>query len=103
MAEYANIPAQFADDIAHGRSPKIYVDGPQTWEFTHIDGFVRGLVAAAEHELDEVYNLRTGESYDFNTVVGLLNEELGTSVKPVYTENPMHCDRVGRRCRSGKG
>jgi UDP-glucose 4-epimerase len=87
--EYANILAQFADDIANGRSPEIYGDGTQTRDFTHVDDIVRGLVAAAEHELDGIYNLGTGESYDFNTVVELLNEELGTDVEPTYVENPI--------------
>jgi UDP-glucose 4-epimerase len=87
--EYANILAQFADDIANGRSPELYDDGTQTRDFTHVDDIVSGLVAAAEHELDGVYNLGTGESYDFNTVVDLLNEELGTDVEPTYVENPI--------------
>ena len=87
--EYANILAQFADDIANGRSPELYGDGTQTRDFTHVDDIVSGLVAAAEHELDGVYNLGTGESYDFNTVVDLLNEELGTDVEPTYVENPI--------------
>ena len=87
--EYANILAQFADDIANGRSPELYDDGTQTRDFTHVDDIVSGLVAAAEHELDGVYNLGTGESYDFNTVVELLNEELGTDVEPTYVENPI--------------
>ncbi|WP_380674968.1 NAD-dependent epimerase/dehydratase family protein [Salinigranum sp. GCM10025319] len=87
--EYANILAQFADDIANGRSPEVYGDGTQTRDFTHVDDIVSGLVAAAEHELDGVYNLGTGESYDFNTVVDLLNEELGTDVEPTYVENPI--------------
>jgi UDP-glucose 4-epimerase len=87
--EYANILAQFADDIANGRSPEIYGDGSQTRDFTHVDDIVRGLVAAAEHELDGIFNLGTGESYDFNTVVELLNEELGTDVEPTHVENPI--------------
>ena len=87
--EYANILAQFADDLANGRAPELYGDGTQTRDFTHVDDIVRGLVAAAEHELDGIYNLGTGESYDFNTVVELLNEELGTDIDPVYVENPI--------------
>lgn len=87
--EYANVIAQFADDIAHGRSPELYGDGTQTRDFTHVEDIVDGLVLAAEHELDGVFNLGTGESYDFNTVVDLLNEELGTAVEPTYVENPI--------------
>jgi UDP-glucose 4-epimerase len=87
--EYANVIAQFADDIAAGRRPELYGDGTQTRDFTHVEDIVRGLELAAEHELDGVYNLGTGQSYDFNTVVELLNEELGTDVEPSYVENPI--------------
>ena len=87
--EYANVIAQFADDIANGRSPKLYGDGTQTRDFTHVDDIVRGLEQAADHELDGVYNLGTGGTYSFNTVVELLNEELGTDVDPEYVENPI--------------
>ena len=87
--EYANVIAQFADDIAYGRSPKIYGDGTQTRDFTHVDDIGRGLELAAEYELTGIYNLGTGEAYDFDTVVDMLNEELGTSVEPEYVENPI--------------
>jgi UDP-glucose 4-epimerase len=87
--EYANVIAQFADDIVHGRAPKLYGDGTQTRDFTHIDDIVRGLVEAAEHDLDGIFNLGTGERTDFNTVVELINNELGTAIKPEYIENPI--------------
>jgi UDP-glucose 4-epimerase len=87
--EYANVIAQFADDVAGGDAPELYGDGTQTRDFTHVDDVVRGLVRAAEHELCGIYNLGTGEAYSFNTVVDLLNEELGTDVVPEYVENPI--------------
>ncbi|MFB6227345.1 MAG: NAD-dependent epimerase/dehydratase family protein [Halobacteriales archaeon] len=87
--EYANVIAQFADDIANGDRPKLYGDGTQTRDFTHVEDIVRGLVLAAEHELSGVYNLGTGEAYSFNTVVEMLNDELDTDVDPAYVENPI--------------
>jgi UDP-glucose 4-epimerase len=87
--EYANVIAQFADDIAHGRAPELYGDGTQTRDFTHVSDIVRGTRLAAEHELDGIYNVGTGEQYAFNTVVDLINEELGTDVEPAYVENPI--------------
>ncbi|SDM95572.1 UDP-glucose 4-epimerase [Halogranum gelatinilyticum] len=87
--EYANLIAQFADDLAAGEAPVIYGDGTQTRDFTHVDDIVDGLVAAAENELNGVYNLGTGESYDLNTLVEKLNDELGTSIDPEYVENPI--------------
>ncbi|PSQ49116.1 nucleoside-diphosphate sugar epimerase [Halobacteriales archaeon SW_6_65_15] len=87
--EFANLIAQFADDVAHGESPVIYGDGTQTRDFTHVNDVVRGLELAADHELDDVYNLGTGESYSLNTLVERLNEELDTGVEPEYVENPI--------------
>ena len=87
--EYANLIAQFADDVANGRSPKIYGDGTQTRDFTHVSDVVSGLIAAAEHELNGVYNLGTGDPVDFNTLVDRLNEELDSDVDPEYVENPI--------------
>ncbi|PSQ03767.1 nucleoside-diphosphate sugar epimerase [Halobacteriales archaeon QS_4_69_31] len=87
--EYANLIAQFADDIANGRPPEIWGDGTQTRDFTHVDDIVRGLELAADHELDGIYNLGTGEQYSLNHLVDALNEELGTDVEPVYEDNPI--------------
>lgn len=87
--EYANLIAQFADNIANGESPVIYGDGTQTRDFTHVSDIVRGLELAAENELDGIYNLGTGESYSTNEMVERLNAELGTDVEPEYVENPI--------------
>jgi UDP-glucose 4-epimerase len=87
--EYANVIAQFADDVAHGRAPKLYGDGEQTRDFTHVSDIVRGIELVADHQLNGTYNLGTGEAYDFNTVVEMLNDELETDVAPEYVENPI--------------
>ena len=90
--EYANVIAQFADDVANGRAPKLYGDGGQTRDFTHVSDIVRGIELAADHRLNGIYNLGTGEAYDFNTVVEMINDELGTDVEPAYVENPIPDD-----------
>ncbi|MBX0293991.1 NAD-dependent epimerase/dehydratase family protein [Haloarcula nitratireducens] len=87
--EYANLIAQFADDIANGENPVIWGDGTQTRDFTHVDDVVRGLELAADRELNGIYNLGTGEQYSFNHLVDVLNETLGTDVEPVYEDNPI--------------
>ncbi|MFW5965809.1 MAG: NAD-dependent epimerase/dehydratase family protein [Halodesulfurarchaeum sp.] len=87
--EFANIIAQFADDVANGRSPEIYGDGTQTRDFTHVEDVVAATIEAAEAELSGIYNVGTGEQYSFETVVELLNDELGKSLKPTYVENPI--------------
>ena len=87
--EYANVIAQFADDIAHGRQPELYGDGTQTRDFTHVTDVVRALEVAADERLSGVYNVGTEEPYSFNELVELINEELGTAVEPTYVKNPI--------------
>ncbi|MDQ2054116.1 MULTISPECIES: NAD-dependent epimerase/dehydratase family protein [Halobellus] len=87
--EYANTVAQFAEKIANGERPKVFGDGSQTRDFTHVGDIVRGIELAAEHELQGVYNLGTGESYTFNTMIEMINDVLGTDVDPEYVENPL--------------
>jgi len=87
--EYANVIAQFANDIAHGKSPQLYGDGTQTRDFLHVDDVVAGAVAAATDTLDGIYNLGTGTQTSFNTLVELINDELGSNVEPEYVENPI--------------
>ncbi|MFW5922363.1 MAG: NAD-dependent epimerase/dehydratase family protein [Halodesulfurarchaeum sp.] len=87
--EFANIIAQFADDIANGESPVIYGDGTQTRDFTHVEDVVAATIQAAEHELSGIYNVGTETQYSFETVVEMLNDELGTDVEPEYVENPI--------------
>jgi UDP-glucose 4-epimerase len=87
--EYANTVAQFTHRIANGERPELFGDGSQTRDFTHVDDVVRGIELAADHRLQGIYNLGTGESYTFNEMVGLINDELGTDVDPAYVENPL--------------
>lgn len=87
--EYANVIAQFADDIANGRPPKLYGDGTQTRDFTHVDDVVRGLVLVGENASTDVYNLGTGEPCSFNEIVNMINDEMDTDVQPEYVDNPI--------------
>mgnify|MGYP006295001175 CR=1 FL=1 len=87
--EYANVIAQFADDVANGKSPKLYGDGTQTRDFTHVEDVVRGMMLVGEKEATGIYNLGTGDPYSFNEVVEMINDEMGTDVQPEYVENPI--------------
>lgn len=87
--EYANVIAQFADDIAHGRAPKLYGDGTQTRDFTHVSDVVSAIERTAEEQLQGIYNVGTGRQISFNQLVELLNDVLDAEVDPEYVENPI--------------
>ncbi|WP_256299825.1 NAD-dependent epimerase/dehydratase family protein [Haloarchaeobius salinus] len=90
--EFANIIAQFADDVASGESPVIYGDGTHSRDFTHVRDIVRGIELAADHELQGIFNLGTGEQYTANEVVERLCAILGSDVEPEHVENPIDED-----------
>ena len=90
--EYANVVAQFAEDIANGESPVIYGDGTQTRDFTHVSDIVQAIDLVADNQLTGIYNVGTGQRYDFNTVVSMINDELGTDVQSKYVDNPIPKD-----------
>ncbi|MFC4407415.1 NAD-dependent epimerase/dehydratase family protein [Haloarchaeobius iranensis] len=90
--EFANIIAQFADDVANGESPVIYGDGTHSRDFTHVRDIVRGIELAADHELQGIYNLGTGEQYTANEVVERLCSILESDVEPEHVESPIDED-----------
>lgn len=87
--EYANVIAQFADDLAHSRRPEVYGDGTQTRDFTHVQDIVQALIAAADQRIHGIYNVGTGNATDFNTLVEKMNDEMGTDITPKYVSNPI--------------
>lgn len=87
---YANVVSQFLWSIRENKPPVIYGDGGQSRDFVHVSDVVRACIAAAKSDLScEVVNVGTGKRTTFNQVVGLINELLGKSIKPIYRENPV--------------
>ena len=85
---YANMISQFLWTMREGKAPIIFGDGTQTRDFTFVQDVTTAMVMAAGKGTG-VFNLGTGKSYSFNYVVDLLNEKLGTNLKPVFKENPI--------------
>ena len=87
--QYANLIAQFADDVANGRSPVIWGDGTQSRDFIHVDDVVDATIQAAAHPLSGVYNVGTGTRHTLLDVLDRLTELLDAEIEPTYVENPL--------------
>jgi UDP-glucose 4-epimerase len=87
---YANNISQFMWDMMEGKKLVIYGDGTQTRDFTFVEDVVEANLLAMKSGLKgEVINVGTGIATSFNEIVGLLNRELGTAIKPKYVPNPI--------------
>lgn len=87
---YANITSQFFWKMKDDKKPRIYGDGKQTRDFTHVSDAIEASIKAANMDLGcEVVNVGTGKETSFNRVVELINDVLGKSIEPEYVENPI--------------
>lgn len=87
--QYANVISQFVDSMVDDNQPVVYGDGTQTRDFIHIDDAVQATIKLAENKLDGVYDIATGTSYTFNTIIDMINQELGKDIEPDYIDNPI--------------
>ncbi len=93
-SEYAAVVPKFIKLMLNGKNPVIYGDGKQSRDFTYIDNVVEAnLLACRAPKVGrgEVINVACGERYSLNELVAFLNEIIGTSLQPAYSE-PMTGD-----------
>ncbi|MDD1760764.1 MAG: GDP-mannose 4,6-dehydratase [Methanothrix sp.] len=87
--QYANMVSQFMWQMQRKETPIIFGDGTQTRDFTNVRDVVRALRLAMQSDYHGILNVGTGKAYSFNDVIDILNQQLGTGIKPKYTENPI--------------
>lgn len=84
-SEYAAVIPRFVTTILAGQRPVIFGDGEQTRDFCFIENTVSAnLLAAKATTHGEVVNVACGARVSLNALIGLINAELGTDVKPEY-------------------
>lgn len=87
--QYANMVTQFLWEMQEGKSPVIFGDGSQTRDFIYVKDITRALQLAMDSDYHGVLNAGTGKAYNFNDVIGMLNQKLNSAIEPKYTKNPI--------------
>jgi UDP-glucose 4-epimerase len=87
--QYANMVTQFMWQLQKKETPVIFGDGTQTRDFTNVRDVVRALQLAMQSDYHGILNVGTGTAHSFNDVIDILNQQLGTSIAPSYTANPI--------------
>jgi len=71
------------------KQPEIWGNGTQTRDFTYVTDIVEGIIKSLESNYSGVLNLGYGKAYTLNDLVRIINEKLGTNIKPKYIPNPL--------------
>ena len=89
--EFANLVSQFEWDIIADKSPIIYGDGTQRRDLIHVNDIVDALILAMDKNFEqfEIFNAGTGETYDLNELVAILNKKYNKDIKAKYINNPI--------------
>ncbi|MBI5929014.1 MAG: SDR family oxidoreductase [Chloroflexi bacterium] len=84
-SEYAAVIPKFATAMLKGQAPTIFGDGKQSRDFTYIANTIQGnLLAMQSHAaVGQVINLACGQRQTLLDVVRVINDYLGSSIKPV--------------------
>lgn len=84
-SQYSAVVPRFISAIARGESPAIYGDGRQSRDFTHIDNVIAAnLKALTADAAGQAFNIACGEEYSLLALVDILNDILGTNVRPQH-------------------
>src|SRR3990167_211138 len=84
--EYASVIYQFCKQMKNGEKPVIWGDGTQSRDFVFGSDIVNYIIENSDKT--GVYDLGTGVNTSFNEIIEIINEELGTNIKPVYVDKP---------------
>ncbi|MEZ6117886.1 MAG: SDR family oxidoreductase [Pirellulaceae bacterium] len=83
---YSAVIPLFITALLSGEAPVVYGDGQQTRDFTYVANVVHGnlLAADAPDAVGKTVNVANGKTTSLLTLLELLNEYLGTDVRPQF-------------------
>lgn len=87
-SQYSAVIPLFIQAILKGEQPVVFGDGEQSRDFTYVANNIEAniLAATSAKGAGEVMNIACGASISLNQLIALINQELGTDIKPVYND-----------------
>ena len=86
--EYASVVYQFCKQMKHGKRPIIFGDGSQTRDFIFVEDIVDNIIKFAESDGVGYRDIGSGIGTSYNELIEIINEELGSDIKPIYVDKP---------------
>lgn len=86
--EQHTVISQWCRQMARGETPTVYGDGKQSRDFIYVDDVVDQILECVEDRKTGTVEIGTGVRTSFNEIIELINDDLGTSIKPRYVSRP---------------
>ena len=89
----ASMVVQFGHQLLSGKNPKLFAGSDEILrDFIYIEDIIQANIKAMEPKESGIYNVGTGKARSFQSIVDILQKELGTTLKCDYIPNSL----VGR-------
>jgi nucleoside-diphosphate-sugar epimerase len=87
-SQYAAAIPAFVTAVLRGEPPTVFGDGLQSRDFTYVENVVDAnlLAVKAQRTAGQVLNIACGQAVTVNETIDIINEILGKSIKPIYTD-----------------
>jgi len=88
-AKTSSMVVQFGHQLLSGKNPKLFEDSDKILrDFIYIEDIIQANILAASPRESGVFNVGTGKARSFQSMVDILQRELGTSYHCEYMPNP---------------
>ena len=85
----SSMVVQFGHQLLSGKNPKLFENSDQILrDFIYIEDIIQANILAASPKESGVFNVGTGKARSFQSMVDILQHELGTSYACEYIPNP---------------
>ncbi|MGZ5208895.1 MAG: ADP-glyceromanno-heptose 6-epimerase, partial [Sulfuricurvum sp.] len=85
----SSMVVQFGHQLLSGKNPKLFENSDQILrDFIYIEDIIQANILAASPRESGVFNVGTGKARSFQSMVDILQRELGTSYTCEYMPNP---------------
>lgn len=85
----ASMVLQFGHQILAGKNPRLFKGSDKILrDFIYIEDIIQANVKAMEPRTSGIFNVGTGKARSFQSIVDILQKELGTKLKCEYIPNP---------------
>jgi len=85
----ASMVVQFGHQLLADKNPKLFVDSDKILrDFIYIEDIIQANILAASPKKSGVFNVGAGKARSFQSMVDILQAELGTSLVCEYVPNP---------------
>jgi ADP-L-glycero-D-manno-heptose 6-epimerase len=85
----ASMILQFGHQLLAGKNPRLFENSDKILrDFIYIEDIIQANIKAMEPKKSDIYNVGTGKARSFQSIVDILQKELGTNATCEYIPNP---------------